>query len=65
MQHWSDSGPFSPSNDKVISIAHAADSLDDFGLVVFNNFDPFELLPEENQQEASQSPGSGNTYDSQ
>lgn len=44
MQHYFHLELFSPGNNKVISVAHPADSFDDFGLIVFNHFDPFELL---------------------
>jgi hypothetical protein len=32
------------SNDKIIIIAHALDGFDDFGFVVRNHFDTFEIL---------------------
>jgi hypothetical protein len=33
-----------PCHDKVVAVAHAADGLDDFSLVILDNLDPFELL---------------------
>lgn len=34
----------SPGDDKVVAVAHAFDSLHDFTLVVFDDFDPFQAL---------------------
>lgn len=34
-----------PRNDKIISLAHPAYCLDDFGLIIFNDLDPFKILP--------------------
>lgn len=30
--------------DKIVAVAHPADSFGDFGLIVFNNLDPLEAL---------------------
>lgn len=34
----------SPGYDKVIFVTHPADSLDNFGLIVLYDFNPFKLL---------------------
>lgn len=39
----------SPGNDKVIFVTHPANSLDYLRLIVFYDFDPFELLPSNTQ----------------
>lgn len=36
-------GPL-PGDNKVISVAHTPDSLDNFGLVIFDDLDPLQLL---------------------
>lgn len=33
-----------PGHDKVVPLAHAADSLDDLRFVVLNHLDPFQIL---------------------
>jgi len=34
-----------PCNDKVVAVAHAANGLDDFTLIVFDDLDPLQVLP--------------------
>lgn len=45
----------SPGNDKIIFVAHPADSFDDLRLIVLYDFNPLELLSS-NTQPSSQSP---------
>jgi hypothetical protein len=39
----------SPGNDKVIAVAHSAYGLHDFTLVVFDDLDAFQVLPQRKQ----------------
>lgn len=35
----------SPGDHHVVTVAHAADGLDDLGLVILDDFDPLQVLP--------------------
>lgn len=38
-------GIYAPCHHKVVALTHAADSLNDLGLIVFDDFHPLQVLP--------------------